>query len=45
MGHLIPTLADQNPISPGPQADGHDAPGLVHELVPDVAALIEDGLV
>src|SRR3954464_11022771 len=30
------------PVSPVPQADGHDEPRLIGELVPRVAAVIED---
>ena len=29
-------------MGPLPEADGHDAPGLIDELVPDVAAVIND---
>lgn len=32
-------------MGPLAQSDGHDAPGLVGELVPGVTAMIEDGLV
>ena len=33
------------PIGPVPEADRHDDPGLVDELVPGVAAVIEDGAI
>ncbi len=40
---LLPaTLSDYHPWIPVSQTDGHDSPRLVDELVPGVAAVIDD---
>ena len=39
---LIPSPIDQDPFTQLAQCDGHDPPGLIDELVPCLAAVIDE---
>jgi hypothetical protein len=40
--YVLYHLQSRSPMGSAPQADGHNGPGLIHQLVSRIAAVIDD---